>query len=77
MKVTNIENVYDFFEIVDKCEGKVELVTEQGDRLNLSAKISQIVAAVKIATETNIQQWDIISYNLKDTEMLLKYMQMS
>ena len=28
MKLTNITNVDKFFEVVDKCEGKVELITE-------------------------------------------------
>ena len=39
MKVTNITNVDKFFEVVDKCEGKVELVTESGDRLNVIRQI--------------------------------------
>ena len=74
MKVTNIANVNKFFEVVDRCEGKVELVTTQGDCLNLCSKISQFVATVKIATETNIQPGDIVFYNKKDTEKLKEYM---
>lgn len=72
MKVTDIGNVNQFFNLVDKCEGKVELVTEQGDRLNLGSKISQFVATVKIVTDTNIRQGDIISYNQNDAEKLSK-----
>ena len=34
MKVQNITNIDKFFEIVDSCKGKVELVTGEGDRLN-------------------------------------------
>lgn len=73
MKVCHIGNLDRFFEVVDKCEGKVELVTEQGDCLNLHSKISQFVALVKIVTDYNIQQGNIVSYNRKDTERLLKY----
>lgn len=72
MKVTDIDNVNRFFDAVDKCEGKVELVTEQGDCLNLGSKISQFVATVKIVTDTNIRQGDIVSYNQNDEEKLLK-----
>ena len=34
MKVQNITDVEGFFKVVDSCEGKVELVTGEGDRLN-------------------------------------------
>ena len=35
MKVQNITDIDKFFEVVDRCSGKVELVTGEGDRLNL------------------------------------------
>ena len=35
MKVSNIKDIEKFFEVVDSCSGKVELVTGEGDRLNL------------------------------------------
>ena len=36
MKLTNITNVDKFFEVVDKCEGKVEMLTEnENDRQRL------------------------------------------
>ncbi len=41
MKVSNIKDVDKFFEVVDSCTGKVELVTGEGDRLNLKSKLSQ------------------------------------
>jgi len=34
MKVSNIKDIEKFFEVVDSCSGKVELVTGEGDRLN-------------------------------------------
>ena len=39
MKIKNINNVDKFFEVVDSCKGKVELVTGEGDRLNLKSKL--------------------------------------
>ena len=38
MKVSNIKDIEKFFEVVDSCQGKVELVTGEGDRLNLKSK---------------------------------------
>ena len=43
MKVQNITDIEGFFKVVDSCEGKVELVTGEGDRLNLKSKLSQYV----------------------------------
>ena len=38
MKVQNIKNIDKFFKVVDQCKGRVELVTGEGDRLNLKAE---------------------------------------
>nr|MDA3846627.1 polya polymerase [Vallitaleaceae bacterium] len=43
MIIRNITNVEAFFKTVEKCEGRVELLTKQGDRLNLKSKLSQYV----------------------------------
>ena len=48
MKVQNIKDVNKFFEVVDNCAGKVELVTGEGDRLNLKSKLCQYVSLANI-----------------------------
>ena len=42
MKVQNITDIDKFFKVVDSCKGKVELVTGEGDRLNLKSKLSPV-----------------------------------
>ena len=39
MKVQNIKDIDAFFKTVDDCSGRVELVTGEGDRLNLKSKL--------------------------------------
>ena len=39
MKVHGITDVEAFFSEVDRCKGKVELVTVEGERLNKRSKI--------------------------------------
>ena len=34
MKVSNIKDIQKFFDVVDSCAGKVELVTGEGDKQN-------------------------------------------
>ena len=38
MKVHNITDIEGFFKVVDQCRGRVELITGEGDRLNLKSK---------------------------------------
>ena len=40
MKLNGIKDFDKFFAAVDKCEGRVELVTSEGDRLNLKSKLA-------------------------------------
>ena len=48
MKVSNIKDIDKFFQVIDHCKGKVELVTGEGDRLNLKSKLSQYVSLATI-----------------------------
>ena len=41
MKIQNINDVESFFKIIDQCKGSVELVSPEGDRINLKSKLSQ------------------------------------
>ena len=34
MKIKNITDIDGFFKVIDSCQGKVELITGEGDRLN-------------------------------------------
>ena len=60
MKVQNITNIDKFFEVVDSCKGKVELVTGEGDRLNLKSKLSQYVSMANIFSNGEIPELEII-----------------
>ena len=44
MKIQNINDVESFFKIVDQCKGPVELVSPEGDRINLKSKLSQYLS---------------------------------
>ena len=74
MTVTNITNVEKFFETVDQCEGRVELVTEQGDRFNLKSTLTKYVIFVKIISNRIVPSVQINTYNYADTQRLMKFM---
>ncbi len=74
MKIQNITNIEKYFSVVDQCKGKVELVTGEGDRLNLKSKISQYVSMANVFSNGEIPQLELISYETEDTDKLLDFM---
>ncbi len=74
MKVQNITDIEAFFKVVDECEGKVELVTGEGDRLNLKSKLSQYVSMANIFSNGEIPELEIIAYEKEDTDKLISFM---
>ena len=74
MKVSNIKDIEKFFEVVDSCQGKVELVTGEGDRLNLKSKLSQYVSMANIFSNGEIPELEVIAYEKEDTDKLIQFM---
>lgn len=74
MKLNNITDLDKFFEVVDSCEGKVELVSAEGDRLNLKSKLCQYVSLAKIFSDGMVPELEIIAYEPEDVNKLLQYM---
>ena len=74
MTFTNITNVDKFFDTVDKCEGRVELVTEQGDRFNLKSTLTKYVIFVKILSNCTVPSAQIRTYNYADAQKLMRFM---
>ena len=74
MKVKNIENIDKFFEVIDKCEGTIELVTGEGDRLNLKSKLSQYVSLAKIFSNGEIPELELVAHEKADVDRLVDFM---
>lgn len=73
MKVKNITNIEGFFKAVDSCKGKVELVTGEGDRLNLKSKLCQYVSMANLFSNGEIPQLEIIAYEREDIDKLIDF----
>mgnify|MGYP007069964090 CR=1 FL=1 len=74
MKVQNITDIDKFFKVVDSCKGKVELVTGEGDRLNLKSKLSQYVSMANIFSDGVIKELEIVAYEPDDIDKLVNFM---
>lgn len=74
MKIHNITNIEKFFRVIDDCKGKVELVTGEGDRLNLKSKLSQYVSLANLFSDGTIEELEIIAYESEDAIKLVEFM---
>ena len=74
MKVQNITDIEKFFEVINSCKGKVELVTGEGDRLNLKSKLSQYVSMANIFSDGTIAELELIAYEPEDITRLVSFM---
>ena len=75
MKISNITNIDKFFETIDSCEGKVELVTGEGDRLNLKSQLTKYVALAKLFSDGNIvPEVELVVYSRNDVDKFIDYM---
>lgn len=74
MKVKQITDMEKFFEAVDNCTEKVELLTADGDCLNLKSKLSQYFSLAQILSDGNIPDVEIIALNEDDMKSLSQYL---
>ena len=77
MKIHNITNIDKFFDVIAKCNGRVELVTAEGDRLNLKSTLAQYVALAKVFSDGTIPSLELVVYEAEDIGRLVDYMMQS
>jgi len=73
MKLKNVKDVEGLFKIIDQCQGKVELVTEEGDRLNLKSRLSQYVALVSVFADVKIGELELVAYEDVDVAKIAQF----
>lgn len=74
MKLNNVKNLGKLMEMVDKCEGDIELVTSEGDRLNLKSQLSRLVILSGLFNQSEIPEMEVICHNPDDVAVMFSYM---
>ena len=74
MKIQNISDVEKFFQVIDQCKGIIELVSAEGDRINLKSKLSQYLSMASIFSNGYINELELVAHEPEDVERLIKYM---
>ncbi len=74
MKIKNISNIDKFFDVVNQCDGAVELSLPEGGSVNLKSKLSQYFSMATVFSNGSIKELDLTTHSSKDSERLIQYM---
>ena len=74
MKIQNITDVEGFFKAIDSCKGPVELLSPEGDRINLKSKLSQYLSMATMFSNGYINELELVAHEKDDVDRLIKYM---
>lgn len=74
MRVKEIKDIDGFFKTLEKCEGRVELITDEKDVLNLASKLTQFIGLTRVFSNPDINEYEIVCYNIEDYELIKDYL---
>ena len=62
-----------FLEVLDSCKGNVYLVTREGDRLNLTSKLCQLVGLTQLIEGGKIAEAFIVCEDPEDESKMFRF----
>lgn len=74
MKIENVNNVEGLFNVLNACTGKVELVSSEGDRINLKSKLSQMLMMSQMLDQAYIKELELIVHEPADMKKVVDFM---
>lgn len=74
MRINGVKDVDAFAKVIDSCVGRVELVTGEGDRLNLKSKLAQYVSFDRIFKDDIIKELEIIAAEPEDVNKIISFL---
>lgn len=73
MKLANVSNVDALFKVIGECKGKIELVSPEGDRINLKSKLAQYFVLANAFSDGYIKELELVAYE-EDISRFIKFM---
>ncbi|MDD4075928.1 MAG: polya polymerase [Eubacteriales bacterium] len=74
MLIRNIAEPAELFSAVNACKGRVELVTDEGDRLNLRSTLCQYIALTQMFQDRRVDGIELVLSEPEDFEKLRPYL---
>ncbi len=72
--ISGVHNAREFFNAVTGCRGSVELVTLQGDCLDLKSTLCQYIALTQMFEDPQVKDVAIVFGNAEDAKNLKDYL---
>ena len=74
MRVKQITNIDGFYKALNRCEGRVELITDDRDVLNLASTLTQFIGLTTVFSNPQIKSYEIVCYNPNDFKYIEEYL---
>ena len=74
MKIVNVNNVEGLFNLLNDLKGRVELVSAEGDRINLKSKLSQMLMMSQMMDNAYIKELELIVHEPEDMKKVVEFM---
>lgn len=74
MTLENISNVEGLFEVINECAGRVELVSGEGDRINLKSRLAQMLSLAGAFSHGYIRELELQVEKPEDLDRILTFM---
>lgn len=74
MRIRGVKDVDAFVKVIGSCAGRVELVTDEGDRLNLKSKLAQYFSLEKILEDETFKELEIIAAEPEDVNKIISFL---
>ncbi len=74
MKIENVNNVEGLFNLLNDLKGRVELVSAEGDRINLKSKLSQMLMMSQMLDNAYIKELELIVHEPEDMKKVVEFM---
>lgn len=73
MTLENVSNIVGLFNVINGCKGKVELVSEEGDRINLKSRLAQYLALAGAFSQGYVRTLKLQVDDPEDREKILEF----
>lgn len=74
MRVRQVTDIDGFYRALEKCKGRVELITDDKDVLNLASKLTQFIGLTRVFSNPDIEEYEIVCYNAEDYDLIKSFL---
>ena len=73
MTLENISNIEGLFEVINTCKGSVELVSPEGDKINLKSRLAQLLSLCRVVSQVYIRELELKIEEQEDMDKILEF----